>query len=99
MVRYNAYTLLVSHIWEHRLSLISQLIRRWHGRVKVAYKSTQTGGKITLEVYTLKVKSKYNSNKKAGFFKVFKDVVKLLDIKHRPVTASELDHGLKKVYR
>lgn len=99
MLKFNSFTLLVSQIWEHRLNLLSQLIRRWHGRVSVRYKSTPLGGKITLEIYTLKVKSKYNSYKKAGFFKVFTDVMGKLNMVKNKVTDLEFDHALKKVYR
>ncbi len=72
------------------------MIRRWHGRVKVSFKATNKGGKVILEVYSIKIGT---LKQKKGFGHVWQDVIDLIDLEKNKIGEKELDLSIKRLFR
>ena len=99
MLEKNIYTLAISQIWEERLSFIQQFMTRWHGSIHLRFKPNLMGGKIYLEIYTLKVKLEASNGKKVGYFKILEDIFDKINIWKSKVTFEEYNHSIETIYR
>ena len=85
-------------MWHNRLASLNQLLKRWHGRIKLEFEPNKKGASISLTISWIWVNAKPGVEQ-SGFLKLFKDVLQRIDLKENPILQEEYQEALESVMR